>query len=230
MIDLYRLLGIKRGATKEEVRKAYRRKAKVTHPDRGGSAEAFSALTMAHEVLSDVRRREKYDTTGEIEPAKPNNFDGSAVEVIAQKLGLIIHAEHELTELDIGALIEQAIREDIARRQASITEQSRAIERAAKLRARVRRKAEGADNMLARVLDWHERSSQGPHQEERGGRLLDGAGARDPRRLSLHRRPAGRGRDARIKWRLPCAIRSPPWTSSRPSSAPSRNRRLWGEH
>ena len=47
-------------------------------------------------------RREKYDTTGEIETAKPNNFDGSAVEVIAQKLGLIIHAETELTELDIG--------------------------------------------------------------------------------------------------------------------------------
>ncbi|MGZ5849872.1 MAG: J domain-containing protein [Methyloceanibacter sp.] len=160
MIDLYRLLGIKRGATKEEVRKAYRRKAKVTHPDSGGSAEAFSALTTAHEVLSDARRREKYDTTGEIEPAKPNNFDGSAVEVIAQKLGLIIHAEHELTELDIGVLIEQAIREDIARRQASITEQSRAIERAAKLRARVRRKAQGADNMLARVLDWHERSAK----------------------------------------------------------------------
>ena len=160
MIDLYRLLGVKRGATKDEVRKAYRRKAKISHPDKGGSAEAFSALTVAHEVLSDERRREKYDTTGEIEPAKPNNFDGSAVEVIAQKLGLIIYAESELSELDIGTLIEQSIRDDIARRQASIAEQSRAIERTAKLRARVRRKAEGADNMLARVLDWHERSSK----------------------------------------------------------------------
>ena len=157
MIDLYRLLGVKRGATKEEVRKAYRRKAKISHPDKGGSAEAFSALTVAHEVLSDERRREKYDATGEIETAKPNNFDGSAVEVIAQKLGLIIYAESDLSELDIGTLIEQSIRDDIARRQASIAEQSRAIERTAKLRARVKRKAEGADNMLARVLDWHVR-------------------------------------------------------------------------
>ena len=33
-------------------------------------------------------------------------------------------------------------------------------ERAAKLRARVKCKAEGADNMLARVIDWHERSSK----------------------------------------------------------------------
>jgi curved DNA-binding protein CbpA len=160
MIDLYRLLGLKRGASKDEVRKAYRRKAKTSHPDTGGSAEAFSALTMAHEVLSDPGRREKYDTTGEIEQKKPNNLDGSAVEVIAQKLGLIIHAEHELTGIDIGALIEQSIRDDIARRQASIAEQARAIERAGKLRGRVKRKADGADNMVARVLEWHERSSK----------------------------------------------------------------------
>jgi len=160
MIDLYRLLGLKRGASKDEVRKAYRRKAKTSHPDTGGSAEAFSALTVAHEVLSDPGRREKYDTTGEIEQKKPNNFDGSAVEVIAQKLGLIIHAEQELTGIDIGALIEQSIRDDIARRQASVVEQARAIERAGKLRARVKRKADGADNMVARVLEWHERSSK----------------------------------------------------------------------
>ncbi len=160
MIDLYRLLGIKRGASKEEVRKAYRHKAKVVHPDKGGSAEAFSALTMAQEVLTDPKRRAKYDATGEIEEAKPDNFDGSAIEVIAQKLGLLIHAEQDLTGVDIGALIEQSICDDIARRQASIVEQTRAIERAAKLRARIRRKAEGADNMLARVLDWHERSSK----------------------------------------------------------------------
>jgi curved DNA-binding protein CbpA len=160
MIDLYRLLGLKRGASKDEVRKAYRRKAKASHPDTGGSAEAFSALTVAHEVLSDPARREKYDTTGEIEQKKPNNFDGSAVEVIAQKLGLLIHAEQELTGLDIGALLEQSIRDDIARRQASMAEQARAIERAGKLRARVKRKTDGADNMLARVLEWHERASK----------------------------------------------------------------------
>ncbi|MBK5198206.1 MAG: J domain-containing protein [Methyloceanibacter sp.] len=160
MIDLYRLLGIKRGATKEDVRRAYRRKAKISHPDSGGSVEAFSALATAHDVLSDENRRERYDTTGEIEPARPDNSDGSAIEIIAQKLGLIIHAEHELTSLDIGALIEQAIREDIAFRQSSLLSQSRAIERAARLRARVKRKANGEDNALARVLDWHEQSAK----------------------------------------------------------------------
>lgn len=159
MIDLYQLLGIKRGATRAEIRKAYRRKAKNSHPDGGGSTEAFSALATAYDVLSDDSRRERYDSTGEINPARPDNLDGSAIEVIAQKLGMIIHAEQELTSLDIGAVIEQTIRDDIVLRQSNIANQKRAIERAAKLRARVRRKGNREDNMLARVLDWHERST-----------------------------------------------------------------------
>ena len=160
MIDLYQLLGIKRAATREEIRKAYRRKAKSSHPDSGGSVEAFNALTAAHEILSDAKRRERYDATGEIEPARPDNFDGSAIEVIAQKLGLIIHAEQDMTMLNIGAVIEQSIRDDIGLRKSSIANQRRAIERAARLRARVKRKGGGEDNALARVLDWHERSTQ----------------------------------------------------------------------
>ena len=142
------------------MRKAYRRKAKVSHPDKGGSAEAFSALATAHDVLSDERRRERYDATGEIVAAKPDNADVAAIEIIAQKLGLIIHSEHDVSALGIGEMIEQAIREDIARRQAGIADHNRAIERAARLRARVKRKADGADNTLARVLDWHERSAK----------------------------------------------------------------------
>ena len=156
MLDLYRLLGLKRGATTEEVRRAYRRRAKTSHPDGGGSVEQFSTLATAYEVLSDEKRREKYDATGEIEPARPSNFDGRALEVIAQKLGLVIHAEHDVTALDIGLLIEQSIRDDIASRKCNISDQVRAIARVRRLRARVRCRAAGGDNALARVLDWHE--------------------------------------------------------------------------
>ena len=160
MIDLYQLLGIKRAATREEIRKAYRRKAKNSHPDRGGSAEAFNALSAAHDVLSDARRRERYDSTGENEQARPDNFDGTAIEVIAQKLGLLIHAEHDVTELDIDAVLAQTIRDDIGLRKTSIANQQRAMARAATLRARVKRKGNGADNALARVLDWHASSAK----------------------------------------------------------------------
>jgi curved DNA-binding protein CbpA len=159
--ELYQVLGVRRGATQADIQRAYRRKAKVSHPDIGGSVEAFGELATAYAVLSDAERRERYDLTGEIELPRPNNLDVSAIEVIAQKLGMIIHAEHDVTSMDIGGLIERAIREDIAEREANISSQKRAIERAARLRDRVKRKSNGKDNALARVLDWHELSTKG---------------------------------------------------------------------
>jgi curved DNA-binding protein CbpA len=154
--DLYRVLGVKRDATQEEIHRAYRRKAKISHPDSGGSAEAFSELATPYDVLSDTKRRERYDCTGEVEPTLPDNLDVYATEVIALKLGLIIHAEQDVTSMDIVALIEQSIREDITQRRTNISNQRRAIERVTRLRARVKRKANGEDNKLARLLDWHE--------------------------------------------------------------------------
>jgi len=158
--DLYQILGIRRAAAQDEIQRAYRRKAKTLHPDGGGSVKAFSELSTAYTVLSDPNRRERYDRTGEIEPLRPNNLDVSAIEVIAQKLGLIIHAECDVTSVDIDALIEQAIREDIAERNAGISSLRRAMERARRLRDRVKRKADGQANMLARVLDWHETTAK----------------------------------------------------------------------
>ena len=160
MSDLYQVLGVKRAATQAEIRRAYRRKAKISHPDNGGSVCAFGELATAYDILSDTRRRERYDRTGEIEPTRPDNFDGSAIEVIAQKLGVIIHAEQDVTSMDIAALIEQAIREDIAQRRSNISDQRRAIVRLTRLRSRVRRKTNGEVNTLARVLDWHELSTR----------------------------------------------------------------------
>jgi curved DNA-binding protein CbpA len=160
MRDLYRILGISRGAARDEIHRAYRRMAKLSHPDSGGSVTAFGELATAYAVLSNPGSREKYDRTGQVEPRRPDNGDAGGIEVIAQKLGLILHAEQDLIGLDIGDLIEKAIREDITQRQATIASQERAIERAARLKARIKRKSNGQDNMLARVLDWHESSTR----------------------------------------------------------------------
>jgi len=158
--DLYTILGVKRTAARKDIHKAYRKKAKTAHPDSGGTVEAFNELVVAYSVLTDEKRRTRYDETGEIDPPRPDNFDGGAIEIIAEKLGLVIHAEHDLATMDVGALIEQAIREDIAARKTSVSHQQRAGERLAELRARTKRKAEGDDNLVARVLDWHELAIQ----------------------------------------------------------------------
>lgn len=168
VIDLYKILGIKRTAPRKDIHKAYRKKAKTAHPDVGGSVEAFNQLVVAYSVLSDEDRRAHYDKTGEVELAQPDNRDGGAIEIIAEKLGLIIHAEQDLATLDVGALIEQAIKDDIAARKASVAHQQRAGERLARLRARAKRKEDGEGDLVARVLDWHEVAIQGQIKKNEG--------------------------------------------------------------
>lgn len=156
MRDLYQILGVGRAALQAEIQKAYRRKAKNSHPDAGGSVEAFGELADAYTVLSDPDRRERYDRTGEIVHPQLSNLDASAIEIIAQKLGLIIHAEQDVTSMDVAELIERTVCDDIGQRKSGIAGLKRAIERVTRLRERVKRKANGEDNMLAKVLDWHE--------------------------------------------------------------------------
>lgn len=166
MINLYKILGLKRSAPRKDIHKAYRKKAKSAHPDAGGSVEAFNQLVVAYSVLSDEGRRSHYDQTGEVEAPQPDNLDGGAIEIIAEKLGLVIHAEQDLAALDVGALIELAIQNDITARKASVAHQQRAGGRLSKLRARAKRKGEG--DLVGRVLDWHEVAIQGQIKKNEG--------------------------------------------------------------
>jgi DnaJ-class molecular chaperone len=66
--DYYKILGIIKGASEDDVRKAYRKMALKFHPDKNKSAgaeEKFKEIAEAYEVLSDKRKREIYDKYGE---------------------------------------------------------------------------------------------------------------------------------------------------------------------
>ena len=59
----YEILGITRVATASEVKAAYKRRAKETHPDAGGSAAEFYRVREAYRVLSSPLDRRSYDRT-----------------------------------------------------------------------------------------------------------------------------------------------------------------------
>jgi DnaJ-class molecular chaperone len=69
-LDLYQRLGLKRGASEAEIKKAYRSLAKQLHPDRNkdkpDAAKRFSEVTTAYDLLSDKDKRAQYDR-GEID-------------------------------------------------------------------------------------------------------------------------------------------------------------------
>lgn len=65
--DYYEVLGVARNATPEEVKRAFRKKAKECHPDTNPSPEAeaqFKELGEAYDVLSDAQKRQIYDSYG----------------------------------------------------------------------------------------------------------------------------------------------------------------------
>jgi len=81
--DYYKLLGISKGASKEEIKRAFRKMARKYHPDvnpdEPKSGEKFKEINEAYGVLSDEKKREMYDKFGVVDgdPSTYQQYSGS---------------------------------------------------------------------------------------------------------------------------------------------------------
>lgn len=65
--DYYKILGVEKSASKEEIKQAFRKLAHKYHPDKVGGNEAkFKEVSEAYSILSDERRRAEYDSYGNV--------------------------------------------------------------------------------------------------------------------------------------------------------------------
>jgi molecular chaperone DnaJ len=69
MKDYYQILGVQKGASQDEIKKAFYKLAHKHHPDKGGEASKFKEVNEAYQVLSDDKKRKQYDQFG-------TTFDG----------------------------------------------------------------------------------------------------------------------------------------------------------
>ena len=91
--DYYKILGVGKNATEDEIKKAYRKLARKYHPDRNAgdkqAEERFKEVSQAHDVLSDPDKRKEYDrggllggfggAVGSTRPHSRANFSAAAV-------------------------------------------------------------------------------------------------------------------------------------------------------
>lgn len=69
--DYYQILGVKKSASEEEIRRAFHKLAHKYHPDKGGDESKFKEINEAYQVLSDKEKRNQYDRFGKVFEGAP---------------------------------------------------------------------------------------------------------------------------------------------------------------
>jgi len=170
--DPYAELGIDRDADDSAIKKAYRKRAKETHPDAGGDNAAFRRVELAYAVLSDKARRGRYDQTGVMQDDEPDVLRRAALQIIEGHLcgflnqyvgtGYNPHYDPRVRSKESGDLLDwiaDKIEREIAEARASINQGEKAIAFFRDMAARFVTKR-GQDNFMRRNMEMQIRHNE----------------------------------------------------------------------
>lgn len=158
-LDPYAELGVSKDATEDEIKAAFRKRAKETHPDKaGGSSEEFERVKQSHLVLTDPERRKKYDETGDAADNPVKSVQQRAMELVGALIGAAIDdSNKDLEHIDIVADIVQFLN-DQAKEYGSEQKKLKAKQKRAEKFAKKIKRKKGGENLVARMAETHARS------------------------------------------------------------------------
>lgn len=152
--DLYKVLGVDKKSDKRDIKKAYRNKAKIYHPDHKGNSDDFFKINRAYSVLIDDKKRRLYDETGQIN----SNTEDKAKNIAYDRLGqlfleIVTKKKDLICELDVIGLLKNIIFNHIEKCKGNINETKQIKKHFKKIKKRIRYKGKGINIFDAIIED-----------------------------------------------------------------------------
>ena len=155
-MNLYEVLGVSKSASLDQIRKAYRAKAKKHHPDSGGDPEEFKKIQRAWEVLYDPKKREWYDKTGS--DVMPN--DGE-IEIIIENTftsvlnQLMSNSQYGVLMDDLKEAAQRTLRTAIAQAEVKLSQFKEQEAKLRKWKGRLKRKNSDEPTAWTSLVEEH---------------------------------------------------------------------------
>jgi curved DNA-binding protein CbpA len=148
--DPYQDLGVGRDASPEEIKAAYRRRAKKTHPDAGGKTEEFQAVNAAYQVLADPARRKHFDETGDTGHGQPVDEEAQILNMVGLLIFQIIE-QVDVASNDVIEIARQQVKSAIADTKTQRKQHQKAIAKRERAAKRLTRKS--GDNRIGMMIE-----------------------------------------------------------------------------
>ena len=149
-MTLYEILGVSAQATAAEIKAAHRDAVKAHHPDAGGDPADFVRAQRAYAILSDPKRRARYDSTGSEDDASAAEEQQAYAAIAALVLQIVDGAE-DLNRMDVIAAVRLALREQERAHQLARARVGGRLDRIAVLRNRLSRNDPGDDGLATQI-------------------------------------------------------------------------------
>jgi curved DNA-binding protein CbpA len=173
-MDPYAELGVPRNADAETIKRAYRKRVQKAHPDKGGSKDAFQALQLSYDTLSDPERKKRFDEFGETGQG-PDPRQQALAEIAAMFIQLLDQIDPDHT--DLHALVLSNINRAIEQHKTSIATHNAKIKKRENAMKRIKKKTQGENVILrmfeADVLQQKNAIARAEREIERGKTMIE---------------------------------------------------------